>query len=388
MIKRLKLCLRILFISIFFLGCGSDSNNSNNLETENDVSKKAFLAFSDSDYLDLGLKKDSVEVWEDGMRSNGKSGSFEWWYSDFIFSDGTTVAVVFYTKFIFNTYGPAHPMVSITIQSPNGKTTQETYLQSVNTEINASKLFPDVHIGKSYLTYHEGNYQLHFEKDNLIFDATMISTLPMIRAKTGFVYFGESKEKYFAWLPAQASSNVKATLSKNGVESNLLGIGYHDHNWGNSPMNENINSWYWGRAKVGEYTLVFSEIVAHEDFNNSKIPLLLIGKKDKYIKLKGDILVTKSNEITHPSTNKSYATTLTFTQKDENGLKYTIVTKYKQDITFLDMNLLPFEIGKNPTYLRSLGDINLTITERNNTQKSYLGQAILEQMSFDDTIVP
>jgi hypothetical protein len=50
------------------------------------------------------------------------------------------------------------------------------------------------------------------------------------------------------------------------------------------------------------------------------------------------------------------------------------------------MNRLPFEIGNSPTYLRSLSDFNLTITQSNGEKTEQSGQGIVEQMSFDDTI--
>jgi len=379
---NLKKIIGIFLTLIFLIGCGSDNNSSKNQTT-----KTAYIASTDAHYQTLGLKKDTVEPWEDGLRTDGKSGSFEWWYSDFLFDDGTSVVVVFYTKLAFDTYGMARPTASISVYYPDGTKAENFYFESIGTDINASKIITDVHVGKSYLTNKNGDYLLHFEKDGLIFDAKMVSNLPMKRPNTGFIYFEEDKSKYFAWLATQISSNVEATLTHKGKTSKFSGLGYHDHNWGNTAMNEIINHWHWGRVTINDYTVVFFEIIANNDFNNSKIPVFLVAKGNKFIEMDSPITVKKTNIITHPSTNKKYAKNITVSQTDSNGTTYSITSQSKKDLTFLDMNRFPFEIGNSPTYLRSLSDFNLTIIQSNGSKIEQSGQGIIEQMSFDDNIV-
>ena len=36
----------------------------------------------DLHYQKMGLKKGEVEIWEDGLRTDGSKGSYEWWYFD------------------------------------------------------------------------------------------------------------------------------------------------------------------------------------------------------------------------------------------------------------------------------------------------------------------
>jgi hypothetical protein len=319
------------------------------------------------------------------MRTNGESGSYEWWYSDFIFSDGTTVAVAFYSKFLFDTYGSALPLVTINIVYPDGRKIDDKDFE-LGKKIDASTSIANVHVKSSFLTYENGNYHLHYSKGGVTFDALMVSALPMWRPETGHIYFGES-EDYFAWLPAQASSTVTATLEENGIKKELIGTGYHDHNWGNSPIHENINNWYWGRAKVGEYSLIFSDIIAEEKYDYERVPIMMVAKGDKILKLNGSIEVERSSLLTDDITEKSYANRLRFTQKDENGRTYTIASTRKKDITFVDMNSLPIETGNRPTYLRSLSDVSLIITEINGSKEEYKGLGIIEQMSFNDNVV-
>ncbi len=62
----------------------------------------ARLADKDADYKRFGIaKKPSFK--EDGMRTHGGKGTFEWWYTDVTFEDGTAVVVIFFTKNYFDT---------------------------------------------------------------------------------------------------------------------------------------------------------------------------------------------------------------------------------------------------------------------------------------------
>ena len=366
----------------------AQSNNELNQSNATDESNEALIGIASdaSDYERLNLKQDSVEDWEDALRTSGKSGSYEWWYSDYTFEDGTTVVVAFYTKLAFDTYGSALPMVNINIVYPDKTVVNDQFYGTPNSIIDASKEITNVHIGDCFIENKEGTYLLHYANGNIEFSATMVSTLPMWRQETGYLYFSEDKQDYFAWLVAQPSSKVKATLSVDGVKKELKGDGYHDHNWGNSPMHENMDNWYWGRAKLGEYTLIFSDIIGHKKYNYNKVPLLLIAKGDKILNINTPIEVERNKLVTNIQTNKSYANQLIFRQSDENNQTFTIKVNKTKDLVFLDMNRLPFETGNNPTYLRTLSDISLSIKQKDGSTETLKGVGITEQMSFEEVI--
>ena len=61
----------------------------------------AFIAQSSEDYKRLGLSENSVQEWEDGMRTSGREGTYEWWYFDGEFENGMTV-VAFTTLGVYN----------------------------------------------------------------------------------------------------------------------------------------------------------------------------------------------------------------------------------------------------------------------------------------------
>ena len=44
------------------------------------------------------------------------------------------------------------------------------------------------------------------------------------------------------------------------MEIDQTGLGYHDHNWGNHPMNQTVDRWYWGRIAEPDLTMVYAKV--------------------------------------------------------------------------------------------------------------------------------
>ena len=50
------------------------------------------------EFLERDGLTDTVALWEDGLRTDPDGDSFEWWYFDASFSDGSTAVIVFLPK--------------------------------------------------------------------------------------------------------------------------------------------------------------------------------------------------------------------------------------------------------------------------------------------------
>jgi hypothetical protein len=72
------------------------------------------LGTDQQEYEQLGIKKGLIEPWEDGFRTDGSKGTYEWWYFDAHLSDASKVVIVFYTKDLIDVGKPLAPYVSIT----------------------------------------------------------------------------------------------------------------------------------------------------------------------------------------------------------------------------------------------------------------------------------
>ena len=349
----------------------------------------AFLAGTDADYSALGLSKAGTAIWEDGMRTDGGPGSYEWWYTDAELEDGTIIVTVFYTKDHFDVPGPAKPTAEIQITYPDGTSLRRTVYLNPGTTLSASKRLCEVTAGECFLRYDDGRYEIRSVDRDFEYSATSTSTLPMWRPETGFIFFGREKGAYFAWFVAQPSAVVSATLKVGGQVRDLKGRGYHDHNWGNAPMNKLINHWYWGRVRIGDYTVITSDIETAKKFGFARIPLFMIARNGEILEdRRARLSVLRQDTVQHPVTGKFIDNRLTFTECSEDETQYKVEYIREHDILVMDRDSLPGKmrflaslVGANPTYVRTLGQVRLTIT-RGQTVESLEQEGLWEQMFF------
>ncbi|MEE9453292.1 MAG: hypothetical protein V3V13_02765 [Paracoccaceae bacterium] len=350
----------------------------------------AYLADAPHHYASLGIDQNETAIWEDGMRTDGREGSYEWWYTDAEFDDGTTVVVVFYTKNIFDVSGPAHPTAAINVNFPDGEALEYIIHGPKGQVLQAAKDHADVSIDESYIRYVDDHYELKFVIDDFVFEARMDSTLPMYRPASGHWFFGKKSEDYFAWFVAQPSSNITATLTRDGSVMELNGTGYHDHNWGNSPIHEGINHWYWARVKVGEYDAILVDLIAAEKYGYERVPIVMLAKDGEILKTNEHAPeIIRTNTRIHQGTGKFFDYTLTFIQQANDGVIYQIDLNAEQDLevySFLEalpwyQKILAKLAGENPTYLRVLGGATLTITDEDAVE-TFTHKGLWEQMFF------
>lgn len=379
---KLKTTMLVFITALFItsMGCGGS-----------DSKVGAFLAKDQKYYDSLGIGRETAPR-EDGIRSTGKEGTYEWWYIDAEYSDHTKIVVVFYTKYRFDVKGPAHPTVTIDINFPDGKHISREVTDSEGKLIDASKDICDVKIKDCYIRYNKGNYEIRYKDGELTYDLLMKPTLPMWRPGTGHWYFGEKAEKYFAWFVAVPAARLTATLTMGKDIRKLNGMGYHDHNWGNEEMNKLFNHWYWSRAAFGEYTIIACDLVSEKKFGYTRLPVFMAAKNGKILDDNEQTLaITRADTVQHPVTKKFIDNTMTYVQKTADGTVYRIDLKRKSDlmaVNLLDVSTLsPFMIrvakliGANPTYIRTTGDATLTVTEKGKEKTMKTG-AIWEQMFF------
>ncbi len=62
------------------------------------MKKIARLGTESQDYQRVGIKKDIIQQFEDGLRTSGKFGEYEWWYFDAKLEGGYSLVIVFYSQ--------------------------------------------------------------------------------------------------------------------------------------------------------------------------------------------------------------------------------------------------------------------------------------------------
>lgn len=233
----------------------------------------------------LGVEPTTVAAWEDGYRAASAEGStFEWWHFDCRFDDGSSLAVTFSNKPCTAPGGPVTPSVLVIRQHPDGS---RSHAQPVfaAADFAAATEHCDVRIGPNTASGDGDTYRVHLEVDGLTADIEIVRVAPSWRPGAGITYADAHKRHYLAWVVPVPYGTVTATIEENGATTTVRGGAYHDHNWGNQPPGAFLDHWYWGRAHLGDYTLVYVMMTTRGLFGvgQLEIPTFYLARGDRLI---------------------------------------------------------------------------------------------------------
>jgi predicted secreted hydrolase len=305
-------------------------------------------------------------VWEDGQRADTGPGNFEWWYFDAHLDDGLTVVLSYMTKPLLQRNDPLTPTLVITLTHPDGRK-QSAFPAYPAEQFSASKDGCDVRLGPNWVRGDLQRYELHAEAAGISADLTFTGLVPTWRPGTGKNYYDEGLTRYFGWLPSIPYGTVEGQIVYDGQARRVRGTGYHDHNWGNVALNEVLSHWYWGRAHLGEYTLIFAQMVATKAYSSQVLPVFMLAKGSTIII--GDsapLTLTTAQEVSHPG-GKKYPQNLDFNWQTEAGrvhleLRNPVTLEASTLLTTLPRwKRLLARLLVNPYYFRFESDLALTV---------------------------
>ncbi len=343
-------------------------------------------------YEKMGIKPNEVEVWEDGARVDGSKGSYEWWYYDSHYPDGTVLVIFFFSKMPINVDGPIKPIATMELTLPNGtKYSEEVYAAIEDSHYAKDRC--DVKIGECRCCGDLQHYDVVFKGKTMSARLSLDGTIKAWRSQTGSIFFGEREEHYFAWLPAIPEGRAVADVTFDGGKTlHLEGSGYHDHNWGNVSMLKLMHHWYWGRAKVGDYKIISSWITAEKKYGYRDHDVFMIAKN-------GEILGDNSNHTLKfipedryidEYTGKPVYNRVIYEYTAEAGDEYRITYERSGDINktrFVDVLPKPLGIlarlsGFDGGYLRFEGTATVEKIESGKVTEKVSDPAVWELMYF------
>lgn len=339
--------------------------------------KPVFAGMEERHYKRLGLSKE-VALWEDGCRTANIKNTFEWWYADFLLADGTKVVVVFYTKNISILSGGYKPYIQINVDFASGRQAAYQYRPKEG-DFSFSKESCNAQIGKNFFKGDLKDYHIHLEMDSIKGDFFLHNELRPWRPGTGYCFYGEKEDKYFAWLPAVPKGKVKADINVGNQHISATGSGYHDHNWGNIMINKLMNHWYWARAEAGDYTVIASNMVAEKKYGNIDMPVFLLMKGNEILAEDGmKMHIEQSEKYISPITQKPIYQHINFVYNDE---KIKANVHFKMDKSVVNVPLtkaipnpvikkLAQLVGFDGGYHRFLGKAQIEVTQNGKTDTS------------------
>jgi hypothetical protein len=335
----------------------------------------------DEDYARLGIKRGQIEPWEDGMRTSGGPGSFEWWYFDSHLEDGTSLAITFNTKWMLDVEKQEAPQITVDLNRPN-QPDKNLMLRPKAEDFRANKESCDVQIKDSYFRGDLHAYQIKVVDESLVVEVELVGQVPSWRPETGFSYFGARDEHYFAWLAAVPQGRATVTIAEKGSQPvTLTGIGYHDHNWGNAVMSKLLNHWYWGRAQAGPYSTVSAHMYAEEAYGKAEWSVFMLARDGKIVADSASkVTFLLEEQFTDEKSRKPIANKVIYDYKEDDQNRYRVTFQRGQtilDVKFIDhvkgfKHVLARLANVDGAYLRFTGSV---MVER------YVGDQSVEKTS-------
>ncbi len=354
--------------------------------------RKSIHPDDDFHYEKMGLRRDHVELWEDGARVDGSKGTYEWWYYDSHYPDGTILVLFFFSKMPISVDGPIKPIATMELTLPDGQKFSEEVYATIE-ESHYAKEQCDVKIGACWCKGNLKHYDAVFQGKTMSARLSLDGTIRAWRSQTGSIFFGDQEEYYFAWLPAIPEGKAVADVTYDGGKTlHLEGSGYHDHNWGNISMMKLMHHWYWGRAKVGDYKVISSWITGEKKYGYKEFDVFMLAKG-------GEILGDNSNHTLRfkledryidAHTGKPVYNKVVYEYTTEAGEEYRILYHRHGDINktrFVDVLPKPLGfmaklIGFDGGYLRFEGTATIEKLKDGEVVESVSDPAVWELMYF------
>jgi hypothetical protein len=133
------------------------------------------------------------------------------------------------------------------------------------------------------------------------------------KPRDGFIY-SDGKKNYHKWVATVPKGVVNGSYEFTSLEgrsvhkANLNGAsGYHDHNYGTLPLSSTTDGWYWGRAQIGDKTIIYAKVFGKAkpaflgDFGykiNPESSLMFIGTEKEVLVDSEDIVFNDFSYVT------------------------------------------------------------------------------------------
>jgi hypothetical protein len=348
------------------------------------------LAGRPADYQKLGIDPVEVAQFEDGQRIGTEKGRYEWWYFDAHLEDGATVVVVFYTKPNVSPNGPLAPRITINLTLPDGRRFEKFYDTAAG-QFTASREACDVRIGTNRFVGDLHRYRITATIEEVSVDIELTGEVRPWRPRSGHMYFGaEGQEKLFAWLPSvpQGVAHVRYKIGRE--EYRASGSGYHDHNWGDVPMQTLMHNWYWARAKAGPYTVIASHITGTKAYGYQTQIVYMLAKDDRIVADDEVRVVFEADRVaTDGKTRKPVADITRYTYRDGDA-RYVVTFERQKTIVQavftermpLIKRLIARIVGFDGAYHRFTGKVTIEKFEQDERVEVFDDTAIWELMYF------
>ena len=225
---------------------------------------------------------DADENWHN-MRTYSRM-AYEWFYFDAHNSDGNQASIAFLGPnpfdvdlgTIFSPFGiRSHVGVLIQARTPDGKQWQcADYTRDGNISFQAKPFKLKINGGTLSMTKQQNglrSYQIvlngvDYQTGVRVYgEFEYTSLIKGWKHNDGFAY--NDSVDFHKWIVPSPKGELTGWYQMTDKAGNTTGkiefnkaSAYHDHNYGTLPLADTTDGWYWGRAQVGDKTVIYSQI--------------------------------------------------------------------------------------------------------------------------------
>jgi len=227
---------------------------------------------------------------DDAFHNQPSPDAFEWWYFDAIFDNGYSIVTSWHIGAMGRgTEDPRSGHIMFSIYDPDGKKT-DTLADFPPSAVSASTETCDVKMGDNHLHGEFPRCEIHFRSGDLGGNLVFENLTQGIRTPPdGVMDLGRKPDDYLGWVIAQPRARVSGRLILAGKEIPVDGVGYHDHNWGNVPLQKLLDHWYWGRLFLPNHTVIYAVGQVSESLGYEEMLKLIAIKGQKLVEYSSDV---------------------------------------------------------------------------------------------------
>jgi predicted secreted hydrolase len=268
---------------------------------------------------DEGLRLD-----EDGDHYSPERDFFEWWYFDAFFDNGFRLVAIIHSS-LYNAVDHK-PTLDIRVTVPE-RPSVTAIARFVRRDFRSSPYYCDVQLGDCRVYMQEpGRYHLSLRQGAVAAELAFEATAPGWRAGTGYLFMDDESGDYFKWVVPIPQALVSGFIVLHNQKIPVMGVGYHDHNWGNFFLPNAFSRWYWGRlsSKLGEkqWAVIFGDVIGNSSIQAHVRPFMFVYD-GKVLSMTPQVMVEEEDKSLEPVTGTPFAEKLKITAH-EKGYKVEI----------------------------------------------------------------
>jgi predicted secreted hydrolase len=343
----------------------------------------AAIASVSVDYERLGVPKGSVASFEDGARTDGRRGTYEWWYLDAHLADGSTLAVVFMNKDPAQPERSVAPVIRVTLNLADGRIFQKVARFDAKVW-SASTDHADVRIADHRFCGDLRRYHVRARVEDVEVDVTLNAKVPAWRPGTGYICFGVQRDRHLGWIAAVPDGTVDASYRIRDRTYTTSGTGYHDHNWGNVALRKIVNDWHWARGRAGPYAVIAAHISANKRYGHAPVPIFMLAKNGHVVADDARHVRFERRDCYTDSFTGRPAPRVTRYRYEADADTYVVALTRHGDLTrsrLIDelhglQKVAAKLIGFDGAYLRFTGELRIQRLAGDDVVEDYSGEAI------------